>query len=166
MSHYSIIKTTFVSKNHLREALKDVAEEFGLINLREFGLIRRGNGSASSADLVASTANRGYDVGFVRGDKGYNLVADWHGITDIDRKSFASRLAQRYAYHAVRKSLGEQGFVLIDEELDEKKTIHLRMRRVGGPAPSRGVEMGEGRPGHGWKDLPVGRRVGPAQASS
>jgi hypothetical protein len=130
MSHFTTIKTTFVSKEHLIEALQDVAEEFGLGNIREARAVRRGIGSVTTADLVVSTRMRAYDIGFVREEKAYNLIADWHGIKDINREHFTSRLTQRYAYHAVKESLEAKGFALVDEETDEKRTIHLRMRRV------------------------------------
>lgn len=120
-----------MSKDHLRTALNDLAEEFGLSRLRENSPIKRGTGSAIPvADLVVSTPNRDYDLGFVKEGSAYDLVADWYGLKGLDHEAFISRLSQRYAYHAVRGSLDAQGFALIEEEIDDRKTIHLRMRRL------------------------------------
>jgi len=130
MSHFSTIKTTFVSKDHLKKALQDVTNEFGLGNIRENAMVGGYGGSATRADIVAGTRNKGYDIGFRSENGAYGLVADWYGIKDIDKDSLTNRLSQRYAYHAVKEKLEEKGFSFVEEEVTEENTIHLRVRRA------------------------------------
>ena len=130
MSHFTTIKTSFVSKEHLRKALADVSAEFGLTNIRENSQVRGFGRSVTNAELVVSTRNQGYDIGFRSENGVYALIADWYGIKDLARDMLTSRLSQRYAYHAVKEKLDGKGFAVVEEEVGEEKTIHLRVRRA------------------------------------
>jgi len=58
----------------------------------------------------------GSDIGFRRTDSGYEVVADWWGVRGLEQKEFLRQLNHRYAYHAARAKLQEQGFNLVSEE--------------------------------------------------
>ena len=47
-----------------------------------------------------------------------------------DQNALTARLAQRYGYHAVKAKLDQQGFSLVEEEVQQDKTIHLVLRRT------------------------------------
>jgi hypothetical protein len=130
MSHFSTLKTSFVSKDHLKKALQDVRNEFGLGPVRENSAVGGFGGASSLAEIVVATRNKGYDIGFRREKGVYGLVADWFGIKDINEEQLASRLARQYAYHAVKEKLDEKGFTLVEEEIMKEDTIHLRVRRA------------------------------------
>jgi hypothetical protein len=57
-------------------------------------------------------------------------VADWWGIRDIKQERFLQQVMQRYACHAARARLEEQGFALVSEEMQQGKRIHLVLRRM------------------------------------
>ena len=130
MSHFTTLKTQFVAEPPLRQALEDVRAEFGLGDIRQNALVGGWAGNTTRADLVLSTRNAGYDVGFRREGDTYNLVADQFGIHDFRLEQLTARLQQRYAYHAVRAKLAEQGFALVEETVEQDRTIHLVLRRA------------------------------------
>ena len=130
MSHFSTIKTAFVSKPHLMQAVRDVQAEFGLGEVRENATVRGFGGQSTQAEVVVSTRNQGYDLGFRREGEAYVLVADWYGLRDIKREELLSRVQQRYAYRVVREQLDQKGFALVEEEVREDRTIHLVLRRT------------------------------------
>jgi len=130
MSHFTTIKTQFVSREHLKQALEDVGEEFGLGAVQYDAVVNGYGGGTMSAELVVSTRNRGYDIGFRKEGETYGLVADWWGIKDIKQEQLKSRLSQRYAYHAVKDRLDRQGFATVEEKVKQDQTIHLTLRRA------------------------------------
>ena len=130
MSHFTTIKTQFVVAEPLKQALADARAEFNLGEVRENALVRGYHGSTTRADLVVSTQNQGYDLGFRKQGETYELVADWYGIKDINQGALTAKLTQRYAYHTVKEKLDQQGFSLVEEEVKQDKTIHLVLRRT------------------------------------
>jgi hypothetical protein len=130
MSHFSTIKTQFVSEEHLKKALQEVRAEFGLGAVRENAQVGGFSGGKTPAQLVVSTRNQGYDIGFRKEGDTFSLVADWYGIRDINQEALTSRLQQRYAYGVVRENLEQKGFSLVEEEVKQDQTIHLMVRRA------------------------------------
>ena len=126
MSHFTKIKTKLVNKEHLVQALRDLGfqPEEGQVEIRGY------SGIKTKVDVMAPTSNPGYDIGFKKADKTFELVADWYGINDIDSEKFLNQVQQRYAYHAVTSRMAAQGFEVVEEENEEDKTIHLTVRRT------------------------------------
>ena len=130
MSHFTTIKTAFVAVSHLKQALQDIRAEFGLGEIRENATVRGFGRQSTPAELAVTTRHQGYDIGFRREGDTYALVADWYGLRDISKDQLLARLQQRYAYHAVREQLDQQGFALVEEEVREDRSIHLVLRRA------------------------------------
>jgi hypothetical protein len=126
MSHFTCIKTQLVEKEYLVRALEDLGyvHEEGGVEIQGYG------GNRTRVDLKIATKSPGYDIGFRRTGNAYEIVADWWGIRDIKQEQFLQRVTQRYAYHAARAKLEEQGFALVREELQEGERIHLVLRRM------------------------------------
>ena len=131
MSHFTTIKTAFTDAGPLEKALADVADRFGLSAVRRNTTVSGWQGITTKAELVVSTHNKGYDLGFTKNGDHYALVGDWYGIKDIKQNTLTQALTQRYAYHAtVQKLVEEQGFSLVEEEEQETGAIHLVLRRA------------------------------------
>jgi hypothetical protein len=113
-----------VEREYLIRALEDLdyAYEEEDVTIRGFGRQRQ------QVDIKVKT--RGYDVGFRKVGKSYEIIADWWGVRGISREKFLQQVIQRYAYHAVRAKLEEQGFILASEEVQEDRQIHLVLRRM------------------------------------
>lgn len=126
MSHFTQIKTRMVEKEPLLSALRDLGFEPEEGNLEARGYL----GNRTPVEIRVPTKNRDYDIGFRKVDGVYECVADWFGLPDIDRRQFLDRLAQRYAYHAAKIKLEEQGFVLVSEDVNSDGRIHLVLRRM------------------------------------
>lgn len=127
MSHFTHIKTRMVEKAHLLTALKDLgyAPVEGLVEIRGY------LGERTRAEIKIATDNPEYDIGFRKAGDAFECVADWYGLKKFDRQGFLDRLMQRYAYHATRAKLEEQGFAIASEEVHKDGRIHLVLRRMG-----------------------------------
>ncbi len=126
MSHFTRIKTRLVNKNYLLQALKDLGFQPLVGNLK----IRGYKGRKVQVEVRIRTKNRGYDIGFKKSGKAYELVADWYGIKDIDADLLMSKVQQRYAYHAVLNRMSEQGFEIVEQQSGKDRTIRLTVRRT------------------------------------
>ena len=126
MSHFTEIKTRMTDREPLLRALRDLGYEpqEGPVEVRGY------QGNRTTVDVKIATRSPGYDIGFRVKEGVYECVADWFGLPDIDRREFLNRLNQRYAYHAARIKLEEQGFALASEEVQEDGRIHLVLRRM------------------------------------
>ena len=128
MSHFSRIKTQMVEQEYLLHALKDAGYSYEVgenLKVRGFG------GQKTHVEIKVPTKFLSYDIGFRKSGKAYECVADWYGIRRINQQQFLQQVTQRYAYHAARAKLEEQGFSLVSEDVQEGNRIHLRLRRMG-----------------------------------
>lgn len=114
-----------VDKRALLDALEDLgyAPEEGPVKIRGF------EGIQTTADIRIKTDNPDYDIGFRKVGDVYECIADWFGLRQIDQQKWIDRLTQRYAYHAARTQLEEQGFTLASES-EQDGRIHLVLRRM------------------------------------
>ena len=116
-----------VSEEFLIQALRDLGYEYevGDSEIRGFG------SSRTVVDIRVRTKSPGYDIGFRKSGRTYEVVADWWGINDIRQEKFMREVTQRYAYHAARATVeAVQDFSLVTEEVDEEGRIHLVLRRM------------------------------------
>lgn len=125
MSHFSRIQTKMVEKDFVLQALKDMgfAYEEGQQEVRGFA------GQKTDVD-IRIPMKLSYDVGLRHTAEGYTLVADWFGVRGINQKDFTNRLMQRYAYHATRAKLEQQGFNMVEETVEETGQIRIVLRRM------------------------------------
>ena len=124
MSHFTRIRTQMIEKEYLIQALQDLEYKYevGDAQIRGFGRQHR--------KVSIRVKRPGYDVGFRKVGKVYELVADWWGVRGTNRTEFLQRITQRYAYHAARAKLEEQGFTLVSEEVQAGNRIHMVLRRM------------------------------------
>ena len=125
MSHFTTVQTQMVEAEYLLAALKDLG-----YTAEKSGPVRGFAGSNTTGEFKITTGSKGYDIGFRKSGDRYEMVADWWGIRDVNQNEFVRRLTQRYAYHAARAKLQEQGFDLVQEEQQQGGGIHLVLRRV------------------------------------
>jgi hypothetical protein len=126
MSHFSRIKTQIVDKTYLLHALNDLGFQYEEGKLHVAGSHDR----KMEAEIVIRLP-LSYDVGLKLTDGSYEVVADWAGVKGLSQKDFIGRLTQRYAYHAARSQLEEQGFTLVEEIVQNSGQIRLVLRRMG-----------------------------------
>lgn len=134
MSHFTTLKTTLVEKQFLVQALRDLG--FKQVEVHEKAQHLHGY----QGDVRPQTAEviiRRRFIGPVSNDIGFKRRKDGTFdaiISDYDRAKYdrrwLNRLTQRYAYHAARAKLEEQGFTLVNEETREDGRIHLVLRRM------------------------------------
>lgn len=126
MSHFTRLQTRLVQRQHVVQALQDLGYD-----VRQGGVEIQGYmGTRTAVDFMVPSGTPGYDIGFRQGGDGYEVVADWWGIKDLQQEVFLQRLTQRYAYCAVRRQLEEQGFTLVGEEQTAEEGLRLTLRRV------------------------------------
>jgi hypothetical protein len=126
MSHFTTIKTKIVEKQYLKQALTDLNYNYqeGNVQIRGYG------GNTTSVEIKIPTKNSGYDIGFRKAGDIYEVVADWWGIRYLTQEQFIQPVYQKYAYHAAKDKLEQQGFSLVSEEVEQGERIHLRLRRM------------------------------------
>ena len=126
MSHFSRIKTQMKDKDLVLKTLSDLGFQYETgegLNVRGF------LGAGMPVDVRIKFQNS-YDIGLRETEHGYEVVADWYGVKGITEKALTERLNQRYAYNATRSRLEEQGFDMVEEEVEETGQIRLVLRRM------------------------------------
>ncbi len=134
MSHFSVMQTAFVSAEHLVAALADMG--FSIIETHDvpqhlYGW--RGDVREQTAEIIVrrehiSAASN--DIGFARAPDGtFRAIISEYDQRDYDA-AWLGKLGQRYAYRAARDTLAQQGFDLVEENMDEEKTIRMTVRRM------------------------------------
>ena len=124
MSHISVLKIAFADRDLLLQALGDLGYE---TEEGEDLLITNGVKSVKVDFLIKVPFTE--SIGVRKGKNGWQLMADWFRV-NLDRKKFENQLKQQYAYLSVKKSLGNQGFLINEEVRDEKQRIHIILRRT------------------------------------
>lgn len=127
MSHFSRIKTQIADKRYLLQALDDLSFRYDEGKLQVGGFL----GQKVPADIVIRIPLSN-DIGLRLVDGSYEVVADWAGVHGLAQKDFVERLTQRYAYHAAKGQLEEQGFTLVEETVQNTGQIRLVLRRMAG----------------------------------
>src|SRR5436190_23441444 len=101
MSHFTMIKTKVVERDHLITALRDLGYQFEVGDLEVRGV----QGNKTNAEVRIETTQRGFDIGLRKAGEHYECIADWGGIRDVKRDTFLQEVQWRSAYHATRAIL-------------------------------------------------------------
>lgn len=125
MSHFSRINTKMDEKKYVLMALKDLG-----FNYEEGEQEVRGFGGQKTPVDIRVPLKFSYDLGLRKKGNTYEIVADWFGVRGINQKDFTQKLMQRYAYHATRDKLEQQGFDMVEEKVEETGQIRLVLRRM------------------------------------
>jgi Protein of unknown function (DUF1257) len=126
MSHFTRIKTRMVVKEFVTQALDDLGYTWEEGNLKMRGFL----GERTGVEIKIRTPGKGYEIGLRKSGASYEIVADWYGVRGVRKDEFQQQLTQRYAYHAARARLMDQGFDLVSEETEQNGRLHLVLRRV------------------------------------
>lgn len=125
MSHFTRIQTQISEKTHLLQALNDLGFQF-----EDNPQILRGyRGQKTKVDIRVKLENS-YDIGFHEVGNVFEAVADWSRVRGVEQEKFINQVSQRYAYHATKAKLEEQGFTLVEEQTTNSGQIHLVLRRL------------------------------------
>jgi hypothetical protein len=130
MSHFSRIKTRIKNREILIQCLQEMGYAI------QIGGSLKGYQHERSVDL-AIQLEKGYGVGFARGsDDSYDIVADWWGVkTGVKNhliKNLEARVCQiqqEYALKTVLEKTHQQGYSLVDKQVDGDGRIRIVLRR-------------------------------------
>jgi hypothetical protein len=125
MSHFSRIQTQMSDKKFIFQALKDMGFTYQEGDQQVMGF-----GGQKSQVEIRIPLKFSYDIGLRKKGTSYEIVADWFGVRGVNQKEFTNKLMQRYAYHATRAKLEQQGFDLIEETTEETGQIRITLRRM------------------------------------
>jgi hypothetical protein len=134
MSHYTTLATAIVSAEHLVAALHDLGfDEVERHDTPQPLVGWLGDTRGNKAEVIIRRRHVGIasnDIGFARtGDGRFEAL-----ISDFDRArhgpEWLGRLTQRYAYRVARDTLAAQDFDLVEESMDEDRTIRMTVRRM------------------------------------
>lgn len=126
MSHFSRIETKMVDKKFVLKALADLG--FSFYDEGEQQVI--GFGGQKTPVDIRIPLKSSYDIGLRKKGSAYEVVADWFGVRGVNQNDFTRRLNQRYAYHATRDKLEQQGFDMVEEQVEQTGQIRVVLRRM------------------------------------
>lgn len=115
MSHFVKIQTRIREKDPLIRTLRGLNLRF---EVGENLVVRGYSGNRERAEMVVYTGSQ-YNIGFVRRDDAYEIVADWWGVekhSPLRQESFLRELNQRYAYNLILDQAVEQNLIVEKEE--------------------------------------------------
>jgi len=126
MSHFTHIKTQMVEQEYITRALSDLGYQWeqGKLTVKGFA------GARAHVAIKVKLPGSGHQIGFRKSGEAFEIIADWWGVRGVSREKFRQQVSQRYAYHAARAKLEDQGFVLVSEEIQEEGRLHLVLRRT------------------------------------
>ena len=133
------MKTKLTDGDLVAECLDEIGMQYtrGDVTINGYG------GDTANAEFKIRTANPSYDIGLVRTDKHYEIVADWYGITTPTRSDFQDQLHVTYAAAATKRalantisqtkeSLSRQRFQVAREVKEPDGSVRLVLRRTVG----------------------------------
>lgn len=109
MSHMTVVVTQLIEPRFIEMAAADLQERITVQARQPF---------------------RVQDVGFAWNGKSYTASGDTDHVAANKVRSVASKMGQRYAYHATCETLAEKGFTLATEEVEKTGAIRLTLRRI------------------------------------
>jgi hypothetical protein len=133
MSHFTTIRTKMIDQQHLLAALRDLG--FNTVESQTtpstlFGF--KGDARPEMAEIIIRRQYIGAasnDIGFAKSADGTFQAI----ISEYDRgrysQSWLQKVQCRYAYHATKEALSNEGFCLVEEEQQQDGTLHLVLRR-------------------------------------
>ena len=135
VSHFTRMKTKLTDGDLVAECL----DELGYSYTRGKVTINGYFGNTANAEFRIGTANSSYDIGLVRSNKHYEIVADWYGISSPGEYEFRDQLNATYAAAATKRalaqtteSLRQQRFQVAREVKEPDGSVRLVLRRTVG----------------------------------
>lgn len=127
MSHFTKTHTNIVDSEILRATLDSMGYTVMAPGSGVFGFA----GGKAHAEFKINPGVSKYEIGFVRSGDRYDIVADWWGLKGFFKESFLQALTQGYARQATVSRLADEGYRLLDEEVDSEGVIRLTLSRIG-----------------------------------
>lgn len=134
MSHFTQVQTQFTQAEFLLSALNDLGFDQVEVYAQAQALFGyRGDRRPEQAHLIirrVHLAPLSNDIGFRQTSSGtFKAIISVYDRFQGYSRSWLERLSQRYAYHATRSELKQQGFTVASEEATASGQIHLTLRR-------------------------------------
>jgi hypothetical protein len=133
LSHFTTIRTKLIAQDHLLSALGDLGfndVESHATPSRLFGY--EGDARSELAEIIIRRKYIGplsNDIGFAKSTDGTFQAI----ISEFDRSKYShswlQKVQHRYAYHATKEALSNEGFSLVEEDQQQDGTLHLVLRR-------------------------------------
>lgn len=133
MSHFTTICTKLIDQQHLLAALRDLGfNDVESLSTPSTLFGYRGDARPELAEIIIRRKYIGgasNDIGFAKSTDGTFKAI----ISAYDRgkysHSWLQKVQHRYAYHATKEALSNEGFSLVEEEQQQDGTLHLVLRR-------------------------------------
>lgn len=123
MSHFTLVRTQLKEARFIKRGLEDMGH-----TVMAGGEVSGDQGKRPAEFRI--TTHAGGQVGFVKDGANYAVIADWYRVRDLNPDNFVKDLNQRYAYHAAREVMEQQGFDLVTEEKTTDGRIRMTLRRI------------------------------------
>lgn len=127
MSHFTRLRTKLFDEALVRSALESMGYSVLPVGQGVGGWL----GATTSADFKVRLKGTKHEVGFVRGNDGFEVVADWYGVP-VKRMDFIRELTRTYAIDATKIALAQDGYQLQEETSERDGTVRLVLTRYTG----------------------------------
>jgi hypothetical protein len=132
MSHFTTVKTQISDLVRLKTIINEMG--YGILEASEgLKIYIDGWNKAKEEVILKIKTGCSYDIGVIRNEEGmYEFVADWWGVestSGIVQEDFINKITQKYAYSTVMDKIREKGYDVVEEEVDDKQTIRIVVRR-------------------------------------
>jgi hypothetical protein len=132
MSHFTKVKTKIKNLTQLKTTLDQL--DYSYESSTEDVTMEIHGWNKDKTDVLLKIKTGGsYDIGVVENQEGgYEFVADWWGVettTGLTQEDFINKITQQYAYSTIIEKIKKKGYDLITEEVDDKQTIRLVVRK-------------------------------------
>jgi len=132
MSHFTTVKTQITEFTRLKSIINDLG--YGIVEATDgIKIYIDGWNKAKENVILKIKTGCSYDIGVIQNEEGmYEFVADWWGVestSGIVQEDFIDKVTQKYAYSTVMDKIKEKGFDVVEEEVDDKQTIRIVVRK-------------------------------------
>ena len=127
-SHFSVVQTKLMNKEHLMKALVDMGLSVNMSSNGEQVPVNGYKGETATADIAIAQGN-GHDIGFRHNGATYELVSDlqfWDQTVPV--AFFLDKVHQGYSVNAILENSAADGFNvdnLVKNTVDGTTTIQL-----------------------------------------
>ena len=127
-SHFSVVQTKLMNKEHLMKALVDMGLSVNMSSNGEQVPVNGYKGETANADIAIAQGN-GHDIGFRHNGETYELVSDlqfWDQTVPV--AFFLDKVHQGYSVNAILENSAADGFNvdnMVKNTVDGTTTIQL-----------------------------------------
>ena len=123
MSHFTKLVTEIKNLDLLKKAL----DVLGMDYVDEKSICR-GYSDQVEVDFLIKSPVEGYDIGLIKKDNQWEMVADWFGMISAGGERLGKKILKEYARQSILEYAGINDYT-VTEKVEEDGSINLILRK-------------------------------------